>query len=171
MVGCDGTSAPRYLPCAVLGLRPRGQPGWWISARLIWQWNQRWPTGDHMAEDSTNFLKGDGPHLYDGVGFDYKWGIWGRNGIRYFATPFGGACLTHYHKILLQYAVLLQRAVLLAGATTRSSTAKRPSFYKLWGTYAEKCSRAAHPLFLYVYPPGKKLNFMECRYAHFREWD
>ena len=134
--------------------------------------NERWPTGIYMAEDSTNFLKVTAPTRYDGIGFDYKWDMgWMHDTLDYFATPFGERPNAYGQDHRSVCTISTMSCTCWPSATTKSSTARRPSLISS-GAPTRKSAPSCAPCTFYMYThPGKKLNFMGNEMAHFREWD
>ena len=124
-----------------------------------------------IAEESTAFGKITAPVSQGGLGFNMKWNMGFANDLYdYLESP--PSSRSRKHSALnfpLMYA--FSENYCLPISHDEVVHGKKSFVDKMNGVYEDKFLEARAALMLFMTYPGKKLLFMGCEYAPFREWD
>ena len=124
-----------------------------------------------IAEESTSIGIITKPVSCDGLGFSMKWNMgWANDFYEYLALD--PIARKYHHKALnfpLMYA--FSENYCLPISHDEVVHGKKSLIDKMFGSYEDKFRQMKIALLLMMTYPGKKLMFMGCEFAQFREWD
>ena len=124
-----------------------------------------------IAEESGSRGGITAPQESGGLGFNLKWNMGFANDFYEYLSE-NPICRKHLHKALnfpIMYA--FSENYCLPISHDEVVHGKRSFIDKIYGSYEERFSCARSALMLFMTYPGKKLFFMGCELAQFREWD
>jgi 1,4-alpha-glucan branching enzyme len=147
------------------------EAGVWFLKNTNYEMQQRHPDCLLIAEDSSNFPKVTAPVVYGGLGFDYKWDLGFMNDTFDYMMKTPAERRNFAERITFSISYFYQDIFLLPFSHDEVVHGKKTIIDKIYGSYEDKFPQL-RLLYLYLFThPGKKLTFMGCELAEFKEWD